>query len=144
MQAVVDESIAFFHRLAWVAEHLSGPEGRGTARRRILRSLLRYGPRTVPAIARARSLRRQTIQPVVDALVREGLVELLANPEHARSRLVQITARGERVVEGLDRADRKVLAEISAGVPAADIETTARTLRVFRIRFEEWEAKAPR
>lgn len=136
VQAVIDETIALFHRVAWAAENLYGPEGRGTARRRILRSLRRYGPRTVPAIARARSLKRQTIQPVVDTLVHEGLVELVANPEHARSRLVRITAKGIRVVEELDRADRKILAQISAGVSRADIEVTARTLRSFRMGFE--------
>ncbi|HSO33313.1 MAG TPA: hypothetical protein VLT33_12355, partial [Labilithrix sp.] len=80
LQSVVDETIALFHRLAWVADQIYGPEGRGTARRRILRSLLRYGPRTVPALARARALRRQTIQPVVDALVADGLAELVENP----------------------------------------------------------------
>ena len=143
MQSVVDETIAFFHRLAWVAEHLYGPDGRGTARRRMLRSLLRYGPRTVPAIARARALRRQTIQPVVDALVEEGLVEMVDNPDHARSRLAQITPKGARVVESLDRADRKVLAQISEGVPSGDILVTARTLRLFRTRFEAWDGARP-
>lgn len=137
VQAVVDETIALFHHLAYAAEQIYGPEGRGTARRRLLRSLLRYGPRTVPAIARARSLRRQTIQPVVDALAAEGLVELVDNPEHASSRLVRITAKGERIVAHLDRTDRALLAVIGEGIPRVDIVTTARTLRLFRTRFEE-------
>ena len=137
VQAVVDETIALFHHLAYLSDQIYGPEGRGTARRRLLRSLLRYGPRTVPAIARARSLRRQTIQPVVDALAAEGLVELIDNPDHATSRLVRITARGAQIVAHLDRTDHAVLTVVGAGIPRSDLATTARTLRLFRKRFLE-------
>ena len=54
--AAVDETIALFHRLRWVAEQIYGPAGRSTARRGILRGLVRYGAQTVPALARARGV----------------------------------------------------------------------------------------
>lgn len=139
LRAVVDETIALFHRLAWVADRIYGEEGRGVARRGILRGLLRYGPRTVPALARARSVRRQTLQPVVDALVRDGLVERIDNPDHARSRLVRITREGARIVEAMDRVDRRVLAAAGAGLDPRHVATTAATLRALRARFEETE-----
>ena len=139
MQVIVDETIALFHHIAYTADRIYGAEGRGTARRRLLRALQRYGPRTVPALARARSLRRQTIQPVVDALAAEGLVELIDNPDHATSRLVRITAKGEHIVAHLDRTDRGLLSAIGARIPRADIVTTARTLRLFRTYLAETE-----
>lgn len=108
-----------------------------------MRGLARYGAQTVPELARARSVTRQNVQPVVDALLAEGLVALADNPAHARSLLVAITARGERLVRRWDEADARVLAAVGRGLSAADLEITARTLRAVRERFEtslRWRA----
>lgn len=136
LRAVVDETIGLFHRLRWVAEQIYGEVGRSTARRGILRGLARYGPQTVPQLARARAIRRQSVQEVVDRLVADGLVRRTANPEHARSPRVSITPRGVALVADLDRVDVRVLQVIGPGIPARDIAVTARTLRRLRQRFE--------
>ena len=136
LRAVVDETIAFFHRLRWVAEQIYGPAGRSTARRGILRGLVRYGAQTVPALARARGVTRQHVQEVVDALVEEGLASFTTNPAHARSRLVRATAEGEESVRAMDAIDARVLAAVGRDIPRGDLETTVRTLRLLRERFE--------
>lgn len=136
LRAVVDETIALFHRLRWVADEIYGEHGRGTARRGVLRGLLRYGPQTVPALARARSVKRQTIQPVVDALAADGLVAFVKNPAHARSHLVRITPEGARLVEQMDVVDTRVLAAAAASIDPSSLAITASTLRLLRSRFE--------
>lgn len=136
LRAVVDETIALFHRLAWVADQIYGEEGQGTSRRGLLRGLARFGPQTVPELARARALRRQSIQPIVDDLAARGLVELVANPRHARSPRVRITTQGTALVARMDRVDRRVLAAVGRGLDPAAIATTAATLRALRSRFE--------
>ncbi|MGZ3454499.1 MAG: MarR family winged helix-turn-helix transcriptional regulator [Polyangiales bacterium] len=136
VQEVVDETIALFHWLAWVAEQLYGDEGRGAARRWTLRRLQRHGALTVPALARARAIRRQSLQPVVDALVADGLVELVENPAHARSRLVRITKQGEALVATLDRIDERVLRSVGRGLNERDLAITSATLRALRRGFE--------
>lgn len=52
VQAVVDETIALYQWLSWVADGLYGDDARGAARRWTLRRLHRDGPQTVPALAR--------------------------------------------------------------------------------------------
>jgi DNA-binding MarR family transcriptional regulator len=143
LRAVVDETIALFRRLEWVATQIYGDAGRSTARRGVLRGLVRFGAQTVPQMARARAVRRQTLQPVVDALAKGGLVELVPNPEHARSPLVRATRAGAHVVEAMDRADARVLRAVGAGLSRGDLEITAATLRRLRERFEldlRWRA----
>ncbi len=136
LRAVVDETIALFHRVRWVAEQIYAADGRSTARRGILRGLVRYGPRTVPQLALARSVTRQHTQETVDTLVAEGLVELVSNPAHARSRLVRATARGAAVVAQMDDVDARVLDAIGGGLSRRDLATCARMLKAVREAFE--------
>jgi DNA-binding MarR family transcriptional regulator len=135
-QEVVDETIALFRWLACVSEQLYGDDGRGVAWRWVLRRVKRDGPQTVPQLARTRRMRRQSMQPIVDALVADHLLEWQPNPAHARSRLAAITPAGERLVDRLDDIDARVLRAVGRDIAAADLECTARTLRALRDAFE--------
>ncbi|MGZ3438328.1 MAG: MarR family winged helix-turn-helix transcriptional regulator [Polyangia bacterium] len=143
--AVVTETIALYHRLRWVAEHIYGEEGRSAARRGVLRGVVRYGPQTVPALARARFVTRQHVQELVEALIAAGRVERAPNPKHRRSHLVRATARGKALVERMDEIDARVLVAAVGAVSSRDLQATARTLRTFRHGFEQgarWQRAA--
>lgn len=145
VQTVVDETIALYQWLAWVAERLYDQEARGTSRRWALRRIHRDGPRTVAALARVRAVRRQSLQPIVDVLAEEGLVTFGPNPKNARSPLVHLTRRGVALVESLDRVDAAVLRAVARGVDEEALTTTAETLRALRAAFEtrmRWEPAA--
>ena len=62
----------------------------------LIRSVALYGPLTVPQIARMRPVSRQRMQKLTDQLIVEGLVELIDNPSHLRSKLVKLTSAGDR------------------------------------------------
>jgi DNA-binding MarR family transcriptional regulator len=51
---------------------------------------------TVSQIARNMGLYRQTVQPLVDALADDGLVEFVENPNHRRAKLIRMTAAGRK------------------------------------------------
>jgi len=136
VQTVVDETIALYRWLAWIAEELYGSDARGAARRWTLRRLHRDGPKTVPALARIRAVRRQTLQPIIDQLAAEYLVTLAPNPAHARSPLVILTERGVAMVARLDRVDVAVLRAVGRGLAPRDLAITASTLRTLRAGFE--------
>ncbi|HSO36387.1 MAG TPA: hypothetical protein VLT33_27860, partial [Labilithrix sp.] len=57
---------------------------------------------------------------------------------------VRITRKGALIVDHLDRTDRRVLAQVGAGIAPDDLARTARTLRLVRSRFEttlEWDPR---
>lgn len=72
----------------------------------LVRSLALHGPLTVPQIARMRPVSRQRMQKLTDQLILEGLVELIDNPKHQRSKLVTLTSAGERYYR--ENADRLI------------------------------------
>jgi DNA-binding MarR family transcriptional regulator len=134
-QEVVDETIALFHWLAWVADQLYGDDAHGAPHRWVMRRLQRYGPQTVPELARAKAQRRQSVQPIVDELEREGVLVLVANPQHVRSRKAQLTPRGTQLVERMDRIDAATLAAVSRGISRSRLGEAAATLRALREAF---------
>jgi DNA-binding MarR family transcriptional regulator len=133
---VIDECIVLADRLVWLAEHIHGDEGRGAVRRGILRGVVRFGPQTVPEMAKARTVTRQNVQPVVDALVAEGLLTRLANPAHRRSPRYAPTDAARALVAQMDRNDARVLAAVGRGLRPSDVALTAAILRALRERFE--------
>jgi DNA-binding MarR family transcriptional regulator len=136
-RAVVDETVALYHRLRWLADHMHGDDARSATRRGVLRGLARYGAQTVPELARRRFFTRQTIQDVVDQLEAAGLVERRPNPRHARSSLVRATARGETLARRMDEMDERVLSAAARSIPPRDLEVTRRTLAAMRAGFEQ-------
>jgi len=60
-----------------------------------IRSLALLGPLTVPQIAQMRPTSRQRMQRLADELAAEGLVKFIDNPKHLRSKLVQLTPKGD-------------------------------------------------
>src|SRR5262249_25844866 len=67
-----------------------------------MRSLALQGPLTVAQIARMRPTSRQRMQRLADELAAEGLVKFIDNPKHLRSKLVQLTPKGDARYRALD------------------------------------------
>lgn len=132
LEDVIDQTVSLFHLLHALAAQLHG-EGELTAGRRgILRGLDRLGPQTVPQMARARPVSRQYIQMLVNDLEAEGLVELVENVAHKRSRLVRLTPRGKAALTMMYRREAEFYATLDLHLPGQDLRTTADTLRSLR------------
>jgi DNA-binding MarR family transcriptional regulator len=56
-------------------------------------------PLTASQIARNMGLYRQTVQPLVDALAADKLLEFIPNPNHRRARLIRMTPAGRTAYE---------------------------------------------
>src|SRR5499425_2594084 len=67
-----------------------------------MRSLALLGPFTVPQTAPMRPTSRQRMQRLADELAAEGFVKFIDNPKHQRSKLVQLTPKGDAHYRGLD------------------------------------------
>ncbi len=138
VRAVVDEAVALSWRVRYVADQIHTAGGRSETARGVLRGLVRYGARTVPQLAFARSVTRQHTQAVVDGLIADGLAQRVANPAHARSYLIEPTRRGVAVVAALDAEDARTMIAVRAHLRVSrdDLATAIRVLRELREGFE--------
>jgi DNA-binding MarR family transcriptional regulator len=94
-----------------------------------LRSLALLGPLTVPQIARMRPTSRQRMQRLADELAAEGLVRFVENPRHARSKLVQLTARGEARYREMSARLLEIAAEMGVALSDSEVRQTTAVVR---------------
>ena len=94
-----------------------------------MRSLALLGPLTVPQIAEMRPTSRQRMQRLADELAAEGLVRFIDNPRHRRSKLVELTAKGEARYRDLNARLLTAAATMGASISEADIRQTTAIMR---------------
>jgi DNA-binding MarR family transcriptional regulator len=77
------------------------------------------GPLTLTALAAAEQVRPPTMTRIVQALVREGLVQRVSDPRDGRIVLVRATARGRSMlVRGRARRVGRIAGPVAALTPA--------------------------
>lgn len=94
-----------------------------------LRSLALMGPLTVPQIAQMRPTSRQRMQRLADELAAEGLVAFIDNPRHLRSKLVKLTAKGEKRYGEMNAELLAIAATLVVPLGEADIRRATEIVR---------------
>ena len=98
----------------------------------VLQVLDRLGPLTVPAIARNRTVSRQSIQTLINRLEAQGYVAFAANPAHKKSGLVYLTDHGRKLVAATTARESKNSEALLPYVSETRMVSAARLLRQLR------------
>jgi len=136
VEKITGEVRHLFQVLKSLADAVHGDTGL-TASTRAVMEALAGGPRTVPDIARSKSVTRQHIQLLVDELARSDLVELKPNPAHLRSPLVALSRKGEALFASVRKREAPLIEQLAAGLDARKAAATIQTLTALRRRAEE-------
>lgn len=107
-----------------------------------MRSLAQMGPLTVPQIAQMRPTSRQRMQRLADELAADGLVRFVDNPKHQRSKLVQLTRKGDARYRALNRRFLVIASTMGAAVGEGEVRTTAAIVRSLSDELKAAESKA--
>jgi DNA-binding MarR family transcriptional regulator len=94
-----------------------------------MRSLALLGPLTVPQIAQMRPTSRQRMQRLADELVAQRLVMFIDNPKHRRSKLVQLTRKGDARYRELNARFLVIASTMGVALSEADIRRTTEIVR---------------
>ena len=121
-----------FQLLKTLSDEMIADLGLTASLRAVLEHLDERGPQTVPQIAEEKSVRRQSIQALVDQLREAGLVTTKPNPAHRRSVLVSLTRQGEAVFTKVRKRERAKLRELLQDLEDEDLATAVRVLGTFR------------
>ena len=103
-----------------------------------LRSLALRGPLTVPQIAQMRPTSRQRMQRLADELAAEGFVEFVDNPKHRRSKLVQLTKKGDARYRAMSGRLLTIASTMGSGLSEADIRKATQVVRSLSEDVKAW------
>jgi DNA-binding MarR family transcriptional regulator len=131
-----DESVRLYLRLSALAQKMHGKGPLSGPRRTVLAGLARGGPRTVAQMAREREQSRQRFQPLVNALLLEGLVRTVPNPAHRQSPLIALTPKGEKAVRRIQEVEVAWRPRLHAPVSTARLHAAVDVMRAVRTELE--------
>ena len=94
-----------------------------------MRSVVLLGPLTVPQIAQMRPTSRQRMQRLADELAAEGVVTFIENPKHRRSKLVQLTRKGEARYREMNARFLAIASTMGIAFSEAEIRKTSEIVR---------------
>lgn len=131
-----DESVRVYLRLSALAVKMHGKDPLSGPRRTVLVGLARSGPRTVAQMAREREQSRQRFQPLVNALIADGLVQAVPNPAHRQSPLIALTPKGERAVQRIQQIEVEWRPRLNVPVSTARLTDTVKVMQLIRAELE--------
>ncbi|HMW02336.1 MAG TPA: MarR family transcriptional regulator [Acidobacteriota bacterium] len=132
VEALLVETLEMFFTLRAAGKRIGAVTQSGGGYWGMLRLLKTTGPRTVPQLARMRSVTRQRMQTLANELAQDGVIEFVANPDHQRSKLVQLTAHGEAVFQELSTTISTEISRLSHDLEVTEVETAIQVLQHLR------------
>jgi DNA-binding MarR family transcriptional regulator len=124
-----DAVVLLYLRLSALSARIHGGGALSGPRRTVLVGLSRTGPQTVAQMARVRAQSRQRFQPLVNALISDGLVRAIPNPAHKQSSLIELTQRGHRAVARIHAIEGAGHARVGTNLSALSLSRSLAVLR---------------
>lgn len=103
----------------------------------VLRLLKINGPQTVPQLARYRYVPRQSIQKLANEMLKDGVIELVNNPAHKRSKLLRLTPEGDAVFQEMSDRIAKLAETLAKQQDAAQLQNAADVVKKLHEQLRE-------
>ncbi len=94
--------------------------------------------RTVADVARRMGLRRQSVQRTVNSLLRDGFVDLRANPNHRRAKHIQLTEKGCSALVEIFRRQAELANAVARDLSTDDLKRTVQLMAALKARLEPY------
>lgn len=107
-----DEIRTCFHTMTELSERILFDHNMTPPQRNVLLELLKVDSKTVSKMAKERPVSRQRMQVIVNGLLEKGYVSSIDNPNHAKSNLIKITEKGEKIINEIIQREANVVKSI--------------------------------
>ena len=132
LNRLISETRGFFHDLEEVSEIILARHGLSPQERRLMMTLRKHRRCTVPQLARKREVSRQYVQVTMNALARRGLMAFRENPDHKRSRLLELTRQGEERIREILAREGEAMQRVAAGLTPDEVREAVEVLQKAR------------
>jgi DNA-binding MarR family transcriptional regulator len=137
MEELMSEAIATFFLLRAAGKRIGAVTAADGGYWGMLRSLKLEGAQTVPQMARSRPVSRQHIQKLANEMIADGVIELVNNPAHQRSKLLRLTQKGEATFQEIQERIAQEAELFAQDMDVAELEISVRVLRQLREKLKQ-------
>lgn len=128
---------ALYRRGLRKLEQDEADRGMSVGVRSVLVLLHRYGPMTVPQMARLMALTRQFVQRMANDALERDWAQTAPNPAHQRSSLIRITPQGEAVITAILAREHALNRQVGGGeLTDAELRACTRVLKEMLRTFD--------
>ncbi|MCV0427890.1 MAG: MarR family transcriptional regulator [Roseibium sp.] len=142
VRRLIGEVRGTFRLLAGISDAMLEQRGLTASLRAILEYIADNGSSTVPQMAKAKSMKRQSIQALVDRLSALGLVATVSNPEHKRSVLITMTERGASTYQAILTEENEILGPLASEFSSDALRIACNALADFQHRLKRLRFKS--
>ncbi len=103
----------------------------------VLRLLKINGPQTVPQLARYRYVPRQSVQKLANEMLADGVIELVNNPAHKKSKLLRLTPEGDIVFQEMSDRIAKLAETLAKQQDATQLQNAADVVKKLHEQLRE-------
>lgn len=135
IEALIIEIVATFFLLRAEGMRIGVVSPSGEGYWSVLRLLKMKGPQTVPQLARYRYVPRQSVQRLANEMLKDGVIELVKNPAHKRSKLLQLTPAGEAVFQEMSDRVAKLAETLATHQDATQLQNAADVVQRLHARL---------
>ena len=132
LNRLISETRGLFHDLEEVSETILARHDLSPQERRLLMTLRKHRRCTVPQLARKRDVSRQYVQVTMNDLARRGLVVFRENPDHKRSRLLELTPQGEERIREIMAREGEAMQRVAAELFPEEVRGAVEVLQKAR------------
>lgn len=121
-------------RLLEAGDQLAKPVGLRSARWQVL-GVVEHRPISVAHVAHEMGLTRQSVQQTADGLEKHGFITFVDNPHHRRSKLMQLTPKGQTALDFIKGRQAEWANALGEHFAAEDMHAVVRALRQIHERL---------
>jgi DNA-binding MarR family transcriptional regulator len=116
-------------------DRMTQPVGLSSARWQVL-GVVEHAPTPVAHVARIMGLTRQSVQQTADTLAKEGFITYSENPHHRRAKLMNITPKGRKALDYVQRCQVDWANQIGENHSLEDLRTAVMVLQQLRTSLD--------
>ena len=129
LNRLISQTRVFFHDLEEVSRIILARHDLSPQERRLMMTLRKHRRSTVPQLARKSGVSRQYVQVTMNDLARRGLMVFRENPDHKRSRLLELTRQGEERIREIMAREGEAMQRVAAGLSPEEVREAVEVLQ---------------
>lgn len=133
---VIESSRAFMNQMNELVDQIHQDYGINSCSRGVMLILKSEGLRTIPQLAKNTQRSRQYLQKMITQMQKIGLINLIPNPDHKTSNLIELSEHGKQILVEMLDAESTLINRVDIPIEIDQLKNTSNSLNQLTQTFQ--------